>query len=144
MIRRVLLIAAVGLFVVVGAWFGLFWRPETSHLHAFENERSQAANNVDMLQGQLASLKALQLKTPAERAALAKLEQAVPQGPSLDQLLDSLNTAAVEAGVTLTSVSTPTPAGWGGTATGATSTSGGPVPSRSASPSRSTAPMPAS
>ena len=42
-----------------------------------------------MLQGQLASLKALQLKTPAEPAALAKLEQAVPQGPSLDQLLDS-------------------------------------------------------
>ena len=128
MIRRVVLIAAVGLFVVVGAWFGLFWRPETSHLHALENQRFQATNNVDILQGQLDSLKALQLKTPAERAALGNLEQAVPQGPSLDQLLNSLNTAAVQAGVTLSSVGTPTPAGWAGTAAGASGSAalGGP------------------
>ncbi len=128
MIRRVVLIAATGLVVVVAAWFGLFWHPETSHLSALEDQRSQAMETVGQLEGQLAGLKALQLKTPAEKAALTKLEKAVPEGPSLDQLLDSLNTAAVHAGVTLTSVSAPTPAGWAGATTGETSavTAGGP------------------
>ena len=125
MIRRVALLALVGLVVVVGGWFGLFWRSETSHLHKLEGQRTEAIGNVDQLQGELAALKALQLKTPAERAALSTLQQAVPEGPSLDQLLDALNNAALSAGVTVSSIATPTPAGWAGSTSGTPATASG-------------------
>jgi Tfp pilus assembly protein PilO len=128
MIRRVGLLALAGLVLVVGGWFLLFARPESSHLHALQKQQSQAESNVAMLEARLGALKALQLKTPAERAALGKLEQAVPEGPSLDQLLDSLNHAAVKAGVTLGSISTPTPAGWAATASGTPSAPSGAGP----------------
>jgi Tfp pilus assembly protein PilO len=128
MIRRVALVPLVGLLVVVGGWFGLFWHSESSHLHKLDSQRAQAINNVDQLQGELAALKALQLKTPAEQAALAKLEQAVPEGPSLDQLLYSLNDAALNAGVTLSSISTPTPSGWAGATSATPSPATGPGP----------------
>jgi Tfp pilus assembly protein PilO len=125
MIRKVALMALGGLVVVIAVWFGLFWRPEGSHLSALVKEQSQAQTHVDQLVGQLDALKALQLKTPGERAALSKLEQAVPEGPSLDQLLDSLNRSALDAGVSLTSVSTPTPAGWAGSSAATGGGSGG-------------------
>lgn len=117
LMRRVALMALVGLLVVVAGWYLVFWRSENSHLKALKVQETQAAGNVSQLETQLASLRVLQREVPAEEAALNELEQAVPEGPSLDQLLDVVNHAASAAGVSLTSISTPMPAGWGGTAT---------------------------
>jgi Tfp pilus assembly protein PilO len=124
-VRRVALIGLAGLVVVVGAWYTLFWRSETSHLKAEQKAEAQAASNVASLQGQVAALTALQKKMPAERAALAKLREAVPDGPSLDQLIDAITTAAAQGHVALNSIGTPEPSGWGG------STASGPAPATS-------------
>ncbi len=124
MMRRVALIALGGLLVVVAGWYMAFWRSESSHLKALKAQETQAAENVSQLQTQLASLRILQREVPAERSALVKLDQAIPDGPSLDQLLDVVNHAASAAGVSLTSISTPMPNGWGGSASTQSSTGG--------------------
>jgi Tfp pilus assembly protein PilO len=116
MMRRVALIALGGLLVVVAGWYVVFWRTETSHLQALKAQESRAAANVSQLGTQLAALRVLQREVPAENAALHKLDQDIPAGPSLDQLLDVVNHAGSQAGVTLTTISTPEPTGWGGSA----------------------------
>jgi Tfp pilus assembly protein PilO len=113
MIRRVALIGLAGLLVVVAGWYLVFWRSESAHLKALKNMEAIAANNVAQLQAQLGALRTLQREVPAERAALSKLDQDVPDGPSLDELIDVVNHAASAAGVRLISISTPSPAGWG-------------------------------
>lgn len=128
LMRRVALITLAGLLVVVAGWYMVFWRSETSHLHVLKTQESKAAANVSQLEAQLAALRVLQREVPAEEAALGKLNQDVPQGPSLDELLDVITHAATVAGVTLTSISTPEPSDWGGLGTtsaqAATGTSG--------------------
>jgi Tfp pilus assembly protein PilO len=124
MMKRVALFALVGLFVVVTGWYVGFWRSETSHLKAVKVQETQAQNNVSQLEGQLAALRALQREVPAEETAMSKLRQAVPEGPSLDQLLDVVNHAALVAHVGLTAVGTPMPTGWGATAGAQGSASG--------------------
>jgi Tfp pilus assembly protein PilO len=124
MMRRVALIALVGLFVVVGGWYIAFSRPESSHLNALRVQETKAEANLSQLQVQLDSLRVLQREVPAEQAALNRLNQDVPEGPSLDQLLDVINHAASVAGVSLTSIGTPEPSGWGGSGSTAGATTG--------------------
>jgi Tfp pilus assembly protein PilO len=124
MMRKVGLIALAGVLVVVAGWYIAFWRPESSHLQALKAQQTKAAANVSQLETQVAVLRVLQREVPAEKAALAKLDQDVPEGPSLDQLLDVLDHSANVAGVTLTSISTPQPASWGGSAGTSSATSG--------------------
>ena len=123
MMRRVALIALAGFLVVVAGWYLVFWRSESSHLRALKAQESKAAANVSQLESQLSALRVLQREVPAEKAAIDKLDQDIPQA-SLDQLLDAVNHAAKTAGVGLVSISTPPPSGWG-TATGSQSTTAG-------------------
>ena len=131
MMRKVALIALLGVLVVFAGWYMVFWRSESSHLRALKVQESKAAANVSQLEMQLGALRVLQREVPAEKAALSKLDQDIPEGPSLDELLNVVNRAATTAGVTLTSVGTPQPAGWGGSTSGqstASSTSSGSGP----------------
>jgi Tfp pilus assembly protein PilO len=127
MMRKVALIALGGLLVVVAGWYMVFWRSESAHLKALNAQESKAAANVSQLEGQLGALRVLQREVPAENAALSKLDQDIPEGPSLDELLDVVNHAASVADVKLTSLGTPEPANWG--ASGSTQgTTSGPGP----------------
>jgi Tfp pilus assembly protein PilO len=127
MMRRVALIALAGFLVVVAGWYLVFWRSESSHLRALKAQESKAAANVSQLGSQLSGLRVLQREVPAEKAAIDKLDEDIPQDPSLDQLLDAVNHAAKTAGVGLVSISTPPPSGWGtGTNTQSTTAGGGP------------------
>ena len=122
--RRVALIALSGLLVVVAGWYVVFWRAESSHLQAMKAQEAKTAANISQLDTQLGALRVLQRDVPAENAALDKLDQEIPEGPSLDQLLDVVNHAAAQAGVTLTAISTPEPTGWGGSASAQGTTTG--------------------
>jgi hypothetical protein len=108
-------IALGGAFVVTGAWYGIFWRSETSHLRAENQAETNASDLVASMRGQVSALEALQKKIPAERSELALLRQEVPDGPSLDQLLVAIANAAGKAGVVVQSIGTPEPSDWGGT-----------------------------
>jgi hypothetical protein len=113
MIRRVALIALAGLVIVTGIWYVAFWGPESSQLKTARTDEAQAETNVVSLTGQLAGIRAELRQLPGERATLALLNQAVPEGPSLDELLKTITAAAAKAHVGLTSIGTPQPAGWG-------------------------------
>lgn len=110
---RVALFAALGVVVVIVAWYAVLWRPETAHLKTARTNEAQAAAEVSQAQGQLAMLRLEQPKVRAEQALFHKLVQAVPNGPSLDQLFRTINGAAKAAGVSITTLGTPAPSSWG-------------------------------
>ena len=111
--QRIGLAAAVAIVVVLVVWFMAFWKPEGSSLRAAQKSEAQAAAQVASEQAQIATLKADAPKVVKEKAVLNRLVQEVPDGPSLDQMLVTVNRAAAAAGVTLNAVGTPEPSGWG-------------------------------
>ena len=126
MIRRVALIGLVSLLVVIGIWYVAFWGPENSQLKKARSNEAQAETSVVSLSAQLAAMRAQVRQVPAERATLALLNEAVPEGPSLDELLKTITAAAAKAHVGLISIGTPEPAGWGSPATAAAAPPPGP------------------
>lgn len=119
--RRIVLITACALVVVVGAWYGALWHPAQKHLATLRTEQVAAANNLITLQLQVSALKAEQKQLPKDKKALRDLNALIPADPGLDQLIKVIDNAANEAGVSLTSLGTPPPSGWGAppSATGA-------------------------
>jgi Tfp pilus assembly protein PilO len=125
--RRIALITLGALVIVVGAWYGALWRPAEKHLSTLRSEQTAAANNVMTLQAQADALRGEQKQLPKDRVELSQLQAAIPNGPSLDQLIKVIDNAARDAGVSLTSLGTPPPSGWG--SSGATSSAAlGPGP----------------
>jgi|GEM_PF-2550950 len=113
--ERAGLAAAAVIVVVLAAWFMVFWRPEGASLRAAQKAESQAAAQVASDEAQIAALRADAPKVSKEKAVLRKLVEEVPDGPSLDQMLVTIDSAASAAGVKVTSVGTPQPAGWAAT-----------------------------
>lgn len=124
MSRRVSVIALVALVVLVGAWYGLALRPETKHITQLDAQRGQAEQQISTLQMQLDSLDIQKKHIGAYRTAMTKLQEAVPEGPSLDQLINTVVKAAKGSHVDLTSLSTPEPSQWAGVAGGAPAAAG--------------------
>lgn len=111
--RRLALITLGALVLVVGVWYGALWRPAEKHLSTLKAAQVVAANNVMSLQAQVGALRAAQKQLPKDRAALAALDAAIPADPGLDQLIKVINNVATQAGVSLTTIGTPAPSGWG-------------------------------
>ena len=75
----------------------------------------------------LFQLRAQHAKLGKEEALLGQFLKAVPDGPSLDEVMSTLNGAAATAGVMITTIATPAPSGWvGSTSNTATASSTGP------------------
>jgi hypothetical protein len=111
--KKVYMAVALALIVVTVGWYEGIYRSEKARLASVRAEERVAEGTVLGLETRYSSLAAEKKALPAERAALAKLEQAVPNGPALDVLLKSLFGTAATAGIQVTSVSTPEPAGFG-------------------------------
>lgn len=127
MMRRVGLIALGALVVLVAGWYALALRPEQKHIKSLQTESASALADVATLQAQFEALKAQKKQVPSEEKSLKKLAQLIPAGPSLDQLIKSVNDAAKRADVRLTSIGVAAPAGWGQTtATGTGPKTSGP------------------
>ena len=95
--QRIGLVAAAAIVVVLVVWFMAFWKPEGSSLRAAQKSEAQAAAQVASEQAQIATLKADAPKVAKEKAVLNRLVQEVPDGPSLDQMLVTVNRAAAAA-----------------------------------------------
>jgi hypothetical protein len=113
MIKRVALAALGAVVVVVGGWYGIFWRSETNHLATAKKQLQQVEQSVTSDQATVASLTGQVSLAKKEKPVLAELVGLLPYGPSLDELYDTVNRAAASAGVTLSSINTPAPTGWG-------------------------------
>jgi len=101
------------LIVMLVGWFEGFYHPEAQHIASLQTDEQVASAKVVQLDGQYAGLLKSEKRLPAERAALAALRGAVPNGPELDNLVKSLWAAADAAGVQLSTISSPQPAGFG-------------------------------
>jgi Tfp pilus assembly protein PilO len=111
--HKVAALASAAAVLVIVVWFMAFWRPEGSSLRSAEKAESQAAAQVASDEAQIATLRADAPMVAKDKAVLEKLVEELPYGPSLDQMLVTINRAAAAAGVTLSSVGTPEPSGWG-------------------------------
>lgn len=112
MMRRVGMFALIAVGVVVLVWYGLFWRSENAHLSAAHAQEQKSATQVSSEQATLFSLEAQHKKLGQDEAALQQLVKAVPNGPSLDELMNTVNSAATQSGVVIGTITTPTPEGW--------------------------------
>jgi Tfp pilus assembly protein PilO len=111
--QKVAALAVAVIALVLTVWFVAFWRPEGSGLQAAKKAEAQAAEQVASDQAQIAMLRADAPKVAKEKVILQKLLRELPDGPSLDQMLLTINRAAASSGVVLSSVGTPEPSGWG-------------------------------
>jgi len=94
-------------------WFEGFSQPESHHIANLQQQEQVAAGKVTQLDAQYSTLIRSEKQLPAERAALAKLSAAVPNGPELDNLVKSLWAAGDASGAQLVDISSPQPADFG-------------------------------
>jgi Tfp pilus assembly protein PilO len=108
MSRRALLVGVVGVVVIVAIWYVALWSPRGTALQRARADRDAAQDEVSGARLDLARLQAAAKDRPALEAQLASLRSAVPPDSELAALIDGIDSAAKEAGVSFVSV-TPTP-----------------------------------
>lgn len=113
MTRRVMIGAALVLVVLMVGWFEGFSQPERHHIANLQQQQQVAAGKVTQLDSQYRALLHSEKQLPAERAALAKLSKAVPNGPELDNLVKSLWAAGDASGAQIIDISSPQPVDFG-------------------------------
>lgn len=111
--RRIMIVALVAVIVLFAGWYEGLYRPEASHITSLKATEQQAQLDVLSLETRYVELVKSEKELPEERAALAKLEQAVPNDPELDSLVKTLFKAAAESGVQLSSIGSPAPPDFG-------------------------------
>lgn len=109
--------------VVVGAWYFAMWKPLGHKVSAAEVTKAQTQTSVANLRAQVADFVVEERHAPAERAALRKLDAAIPGSPQLSSALRDLASAAAASGAALSTITPTAPAT---TPTGATGS--GPTP----------------
>jgi len=124
--RRIMIVALVAIIVLFAGWYEGIYRSEVSHINTLKATEQQAQIAFLSLEARYVDLVKSKKELPAERAALARLEKAVPNGPELDGLVKTLFSAASATKVQLTSISSPQPAGFG-VQSAAGATTAGPV-----------------
>lgn len=105
--RLAVITGAVALFLVV-VWYLALFSPQNHHLAAAHRDKAASDQKISSLNGQIASLKALEKQIPADKAKLANYKAAVPDNPQLPSALRLIQQAATNTGVDLSNVS-PTP-----------------------------------
>jgi len=131
MTRKIALVAGLIVIVMLVAWYEGMLRPENSHIQSLRAKQQVAATSLASLEDRYVGLINAKRKLPAERVALARLEQLVPDGPDLDTLEKVLFNLAATAGVQLSSIASPAPSGYGtGIASGSSASSSSPGPNQ--------------
>lgn len=107
--RRIVGVTVAAAVVLVVAWYVALMSPQSHHLAAAHTARAAAVQKVGQLNSEVASLQAFVKQIPSDTARLAALQAAFPENPSLDSALNQLHSAAVGAGVKLSSVGPSAP-----------------------------------
>jgi Tfp pilus assembly protein PilO len=130
--KHTLLTAVVGV-LVVAMWYTMVYKPESKHVASLRSQRTSEQAMVMQLTDQVSTLVREKKQLPATQAALSKLAVVVPPNPDLDTLQTQIHSAAQQAGVAVTQISTSQPSNFGMTANAAApatsssgATSGGP------------------
>jgi Tfp pilus assembly protein PilO len=108
-----MIVALIAVLVVFAGWYEGLYRPEVSHITSLRATEQKAQVALLTLETRYVDLIKSKTELPQERAALAKLEKAVPNDPELDSLVKTLFQAAAQTKVQLTSIGSPPPADFG-------------------------------
>ncbi len=111
--RRIMIVAFIAVLVLFAGWYEGLYRPEASHITKLKATEQTAQVALLTLETRYVDLIKSKKELPQERAALAKLEQAVPNDPELDSLVKTLFKAAAQTKVQLTSIGSPPPPDFG-------------------------------
>lgn len=109
--RRIAL-AVLAAVVITGIWYVALWSPQSKSLKKANARTAAAQVQQNTLRGDITVLKREQTELPAKQAELVKLKQALPEVPSLDTLIDNINTAALGSGVDWQSIAPTKPASY--------------------------------
>jgi Tfp pilus assembly protein PilO len=130
--RRVLIGTGIAALVVLLVWYVVLWSPRNRAYNTARTRAEAAQSQVSQLQAQLGRLQADSRQRPQLEAELAKLQAAIPSTPQLAQIFLQIDNAALQSGVTLTSIA-PSPPAATAPSTGAPASTGTPPPSISVS-----------
>ena len=109
-IKRIGAVAGVVAVVLVAVWYLALFSPQAHDLSKAHKSHAAAEQKITQLQSQVVQLNALKAQIPADKAALAVLNAAVPAQPQLDSTLRQLHAQAIASGVTLSTVNPSVPA----------------------------------
>ena len=111
--RNVLIAGAVGLVVVILAWYFIIYSPIGEDLSAAETSTAAEQAKTQDLQNTLARLAAQSKNATRQEALLRKFDQAIPQKSDLAEFIIQLNKLATSSGINFMSI-TDTPPAVGG------------------------------
>ena len=103
--RRIGLISVGAALLLTLVWYVALFRPQSNHMKAADQAYSSAQQQAQSLQTKVAALEVLQKQIPADKAALQKLDAAMPTSPDLRDVLNQLHSIASADGVDLTTFS---------------------------------------
>ena len=106
--RRVILVAVAACFLVTGAWYAFLWSPQSSEIQSAKAQATTAEQHKSDLEIKLRGLQSAQKRLPDLKAQLDVLRAALPDGPQLDNAIQTVQDAAKASGVEISSMS-PTP-----------------------------------
>lgn len=108
-VKRIFGLGGLAALVIVLAWYLAIFSPQARDLSKAHKAHAAAEQKISQLQGQVVQLNALKSQIPADKAALAVLNAAVPESPQLDSTLRQLHAAAASSGISLSMVSPSAP-----------------------------------
>lgn len=100
--------AAVAL-VLVAIWYLALLSPQTHKLAVTRQENIAAQNQISDLNQQIQQLTALEKEIPADQAKLNHYKQAIPSDPALSSAIRSIQAAATDTGVEMSSLNPTVP-----------------------------------
>jgi Tfp pilus assembly protein PilO len=108
--RTHILLAVLGTALVGVAFWLLLWQPKQADIATAREEIQATQDQQRGIEAELARLRSVRQEAPEAEAHLAAASAIVPENPALPSLLRQLQTAADDAGLTLTSVDVGRPA----------------------------------
>lgn len=105
--------------VLVVAWFLLLWKPVGHRMTTTRATEAQAVQTLNSLRLRVQTLRIEEAKAPEQRAALRRLDAAIPSSPQLSSALRQIAQVATKSGATVSQVTPSAPS--------TTAPSGGPV-----------------
>ena len=108
--RNVLIAGAVGLVVVILAWYFIIYSPIGEDLTAAKTSTASEQAKTQDLQNTLSRLAAQSKNATRQEALLRKFDQAIPQKSNLAEFIIQLNKLATSSGIKFMSITDTAPA----------------------------------
>jgi Tfp pilus assembly protein PilO len=108
--KKMIAIAVAAAVALTGIWYVVLFSPQSKSIHKANAAVAAANSQAATLRSDIAVLQHEKAQLPATAGKLATLKLALPDTPSLDKLIDDVDSAANQAGVDWQNVTPSKPA----------------------------------